>query len=97
VLHSFFFGWVVRRYARMELWTAGSFAKVSNGAEAFYWILEREGEMQSARTRKQITGGGMEGERVYVFAAQNQTWAIIQALMQQILWELRKLRVLGRE
>jgi len=29
--------------------------------------------MQSARTSKQMTGGGMEGEKVYVFAAQNET------------------------
>jgi len=43
--------------------------KVTHGARVFYLILEREGEMLSARTRKQITGGGMEGERVYVFAA----------------------------
>jgi len=57
----------------MELRTAGSFPKVSHCAGAFYLIIEREGEMQSARTRKQMTGGGMEEERVYVFAAQNET------------------------
>jgi len=81
----------------MELWTVGSFAKVSHSAGAFFLILEREGEMQSARTRKQMTGVGMEGERVYVFAVQNETWATTPALMQRILSELRKLRVLGRE
>jgi len=73
----------------MKLWTAGSFTKVSHGAGEFYLILEWEGEMQSARTRKQMTGGGMEGERVYVFAVQNETWAIIPPLMQRILSELR--------
>jgi len=49
-------------------------------------------------THKETNDGrGMEGERVYVFAAQNETWAIIQELMQRILLELRKIRVLGRE
>jgi len=81
----------------MELWTACSFAKVSHGAGAFYLILEREGEMQSARTKKQMKGGGMEGEWVYVFAAQNETLAILPVQIQRILSELRKLRVLGRE
>jgi len=81
----------------MEFWSTGSFEKVSHGAGAIFLILEREGEMHSAPTRKQMTGGGMEGERVYVFAAQNETRAIIPALMQRILSELRKLRVLRQE
>jgi len=52
----------------------------------------------AVRTHKETNDGRGDGMgKVYVFTAQNETWAIISALMQRILSELCKLRVLGRE
>jgi len=67
VLHPFFCRWFFRRYAWLELWFADLFANVSHGAVTFYLIYEREREVQCARTRKQMTGGGRkEKECMYL-------------------------------
>jgi len=84
----FFFRWVVRHYVRLELWSTGLFVNVSHDVGTFYLILEREVEVQCARTRKQMTGAGMEGEGLYVLEVRNKTGAIIPELMHRIPSEL---------